>query len=329
MDGTLTNHYAHRYPEITFDAYAVCFVCPRCQNTCNCTSCCARRGETYISARVGKLPPPGSAEALALVHEVAAAKSSQPPKAGRGGGGAPHKMDLVGGQYFGVIYGVAGGERMGQGFVGEDSRGIVMRNARRAPKIVAYIGKPRRRTAQPVQALPPAVKTDQHIPVEGSAPERGGIAVMDAPSPSSHLPSNALPNGVGGSSASAASDVPPPAESPPDPIPAPPMDTPPPPSPPRKSYIGNRAVLSNSAYVSIDALVARMEQEDAQDRAQELIAPSSDPISVSSTDGDENPPSDGATGPAPQPQSEDVQWAIALALHALEVDAVKSREDLY
>ncbi|KAJ8462898.1 hypothetical protein ONZ51_g10602 [Trametes cubensis] len=92
--------------------------------------------------------------------------------------------------------------------------------------------------------------------------------------------------------------------------------------------MGNRAVLSNSSYVSIDVLAARMEQEDAQDCTQELITPSSDPISVSSMGGDEDPQSDGATGPAPQPQSEDVQWAIALALHALEVDTVKSGEDL-
>ncbi|KAI0329137.1 hypothetical protein GY45DRAFT_1305377 [Cubamyces sp. BRFM 1775] len=315
----------NRYPEITFDAYAVRFVCPRCQNTCNCTSCCARRGETYISARVGKLPPAGSAEALALAHEVAvAAKSGQPPKIGCGGGGTPLKMDLVGGQYFGTIYGVAGGERMGQGYVGEDSRGIVVRNARRIPKVVAYIGKPRQRTAQPVQALPPAVETDQHIPVEISARVEGSIPVMDPPSSSSHLPSITLPNGVRGSSAGAASDVPPPAEAAPDPRQALSTDIPSPSAPPRKLYIGNCAVLSNSAYVSIDVLVARMEQEDTQDRAQEMTAPSSDPISISSTGGDENPPSDGATGPAPQPQTEDVQWAIALALHALEVDAMKS-----
>ncbi|KAH9885618.1 hypothetical protein C8Q73DRAFT_717529 [Cubamyces lactineus] len=314
----------NRYPEITFNAYAVRFVCPRCQNTCNCTSCSARRGETYISARIGKLPPAGSAEALALAHEVATAKLSHSAKVSCGDGALPPKMDLVGGQYFGVIYGVAGGERMGQGFVGEDNRGIVMRNLRRVPKVVAYIGKPRRRTARPVQSVPPVVETNQPIPVDISVPVEGSIPVLRPPSPSSHLLSNILPNGLEGSSAVAASNVPSPAEAVPDPRQAPSMDIPLPPSPPRKSYIGNRSVLRNSAYVSIDVLVARMELEDAQDRAQELTAPSSDPISVSSTGGDENRPSDGATGPASQPQTEDVQWAIALALHALEVDAVKS-----
>ncbi|KAI0653801.1 hypothetical protein C8Q70DRAFT_1123563 [Cubamyces menziesii] len=130
---------------------------------------------------------------------------------------------------------------------------------------------------------------------EESVPVEGSISVMVPQSPSPHAPS---------------------------------IDIPLPPSPPRKSCMGNRAVLSNSSYVSIDVLAARMEQEDAQDCTQELITPSSDPISVSSMGGDEDPQSDGATGPAPQPQSEDVQWAIALALHALEVDTVKSGEDL-
>lgn len=36
---------------ITFDADAMEFICPKCQGICNCTSCCSRRGETYVSSK--------------------------------------------------------------------------------------------------------------------------------------------------------------------------------------------------------------------------------------------------------------------------------------
>ena len=45
---------------ITFDPLPVSFKCPRCMGTCNCTSCCAKRGETYVSSRGKKFDVPFS-----------------------------------------------------------------------------------------------------------------------------------------------------------------------------------------------------------------------------------------------------------------------------
>ena len=41
-----------------FDPYAPAFRCPRCEGTCNCTSCCAKRNELYVSSRGHKLDIP-------------------------------------------------------------------------------------------------------------------------------------------------------------------------------------------------------------------------------------------------------------------------------
>ncbi|KAM5536359.1 hypothetical protein V8D89_009957 [Ganoderma adspersum] len=112
-----------RYPDIAFEAYARYFVCLRCLDTCNCTVCCSKRGETYISARIGKLPPPNSAEALALIKEVENnLKSDAPSRVVTRRMITPPapKFDLVPGRFFGVIYGLEG-ERMGPGYMGEDS----------------------------------------------------------------------------------------------------------------------------------------------------------------------------------------------------------------
>ncbi|KAL5512416.1 hypothetical protein ACEPAG_3408 [Sanghuangporus baumii] len=43
-------HYCHRcivvfFPKIEFDAFSVTFVCPSCSGTCDCISCCKKRGD--------------------------------------------------------------------------------------------------------------------------------------------------------------------------------------------------------------------------------------------------------------------------------------------
>ena len=56
---------------MTFNPYATLFKCPACCDTCNCTKCCSNRGEPYISsAKFGRMPLPGSVEALALAEEA-------------------------------------------------------------------------------------------------------------------------------------------------------------------------------------------------------------------------------------------------------------------
>ena len=45
----------YRYPSIEFNEYATYFACPKCLDTCNCTACCGRRGEKYVSSRGKKI----------------------------------------------------------------------------------------------------------------------------------------------------------------------------------------------------------------------------------------------------------------------------------
>src|SRR5258705_12298113 len=39
-----------RYPDINFNPEIRDFTCPKCANSCNCTKCTSKRGETYVSS---------------------------------------------------------------------------------------------------------------------------------------------------------------------------------------------------------------------------------------------------------------------------------------
>ncbi|PIL30018.1 hypothetical protein GSI_07930 [Ganoderma sinense ZZ0214-1] len=297
-----------RYPGIAFDAYARQFVCPRCQDICNCTVCCSRRGETYISARVGKLPVANSAEALALIkaaEENLSLKSDAPSRVVTRRMITPPapKFDLVPGQFFGVIYGLEG-ERMGPGYMGEDNQRVLMTSqdnagkangaaAPRGPgrrqrrpwhgKIVAYIGERR----LPSRALIPSASASVSVPpptstsvsqdsqetsqVENDQPSLPPAAALPAPEPGRAI--IPLPRG--------------------------------------RMYIGDRSVLDKGTYVAMDELVARAIREEEEDLA--WGGPLSDPPSM-----DEQ---DEAAAPARQNvaySTLDVQYAIAVALHTLQ-----------
>ena len=49
-------NFRRRYPNEEFDAALKHFACPACLNYCNCTVCCKKRGEKYVSSFRG---PPG------------------------------------------------------------------------------------------------------------------------------------------------------------------------------------------------------------------------------------------------------------------------------
>ncbi|KDR73227.1 hypothetical protein GALMADRAFT_725227 [Galerina marginata CBS 339.88] len=54
--------FAVRYPDEEFDVTPREFTCPACQGYCNCTICCSKRGETYVSSSRPdghSGPPPG------------------------------------------------------------------------------------------------------------------------------------------------------------------------------------------------------------------------------------------------------------------------------
>ena len=58
VDGWFFFFFGGRYVDIAFDAYAGVFKCPRCMDICNCTACCSKRGETYVSSRGVKIDIP-------------------------------------------------------------------------------------------------------------------------------------------------------------------------------------------------------------------------------------------------------------------------------
>ena len=285
-----------------FEAYARHFVCPRCQDTCNCTTCCNKRGETYISARVGKLPPPNSEEALALIKaaeenlksdapsRIVTRRMITPP--------AP-KFDLAPGQFFGVIYGLEG-ERMGLGYMGEDNQRVLMnsqdtagkakgagrgpgRRNRRPPygKVVAYIGKrrllSRALTPSPSASLPPpassSVSQDSQEAIGAGDGQLSIPSASTPPVPERESSLVLLPRG--------------------------------------RMYVGDRSALDKGTYVSMDELIVRALREEEED----LVwgGPLSDPPSMDDQDGAAAP-----ARPNVAHSTLDVQYAIAIAYHTLQ-----------
>lgn len=306
----------YRYPGLAFNPYAVEFRCPRCVDNCNCTSCCNRRGETYISARVGKLPPPGSDEARALLDEAAAGtlgfrRPATPP---------PTRLDLPPGAFFGVVYGLHG-QRVGQGYVDRDKEHVLIKARRK--KVVAYIGKKRVPAVvapvPPVSAPMPAPMLPQPAPSSSNqdASQDGQAAPLPSVAPvqaATERQANAtlneaesIPVPAPHESSSQASRLTPPPDAPagapllrPAEVPRPVSS--PPPVLRGRLYIGKRTVLDSSLYVSMKEVISRaLRQEDDLN----LHAPQSDPI-----------PAEGGGGVAPS--LVEVQCAIAIALQAAD-----------
>ena len=297
---------------MAFDAFARQFVCPRCQDTCNCTQCCARRGETYISARVGKLPPANSAEALALIKAVEENNEKSREKSNAPGRVVPRRMitppvpkfDLAPGQFFGVIYGLEG-ERMGPGFVGEDNqrvtvdpqeggektngavRGPVRRKRRpRYGKAVAYIGERRILPLSRISSAPASASLPP--PTSSSTSQDSQVATAQARNDRPAFPSGPAQRAF--QRARSNSIMPPPRG---------------------RMYIGDCSVLGKRTYVSMDELMARAIREEEEDLA--WGGPLSDPPSMDDQDEAAASARQGAAH-----STLDVQYAIAIALHTLQ-----------
>ncbi|KAM5536349.1 hypothetical protein V8D89_009947 [Ganoderma adspersum] len=293
-----------RYPDIVFEAYARHFICPRCQDTCNCTSCCSKRGETYISARVGKLPPPNSEEALALIKAAEENLKSDAPSrivTRRMITSPAPKFDLVPGRFFGVIYGLEG-ERMGPGFMGEDNQRVLMnsqdtagkakgaargpgRRKRRPPygKVVAYIGK-RRLLSRAL--IPPASASASLPPPASSSVSQDSQEATEAGDGQPSIPSASTP-------------------------PVPEHESSLILLPHGRMYVGDRSVLDKGTYVSMDELILRAMREEEED----LVwgGPLSDPPSMDDQDEAVAP-----ARPDVAHSTLDVQYAIAIAYHTLQ-----------
>lgn len=224
---------------------------------------------------------------------------------------AKSKLGLKGGEYFGVIYGLTG-ERVGAGFVGSDNQGIVF-GGRQPPKAVAYVGKPRKGAASLARPIPGVV----------GAPPGDTASVSQAnaqpPQPSGTYPSISTSSVPLGDAPDLSASFTGTQHMPPAPIASVPL------VPPRRMFVGNRAVLDKGMYVPMEVLMSMMdaehEEQQALDRSQECAAPSSDPAQGDGPSSDSQHAQGANSAP---PSHDEVQWAIALALHALEVDAAQS-----
>lgn len=140
-----------RYPDIEFDSYARVFTCPKCSDTCNCTACCGRRGEQYVSGLIG---PAASGREPPLRSRKTKAKSQQVPPSpplspslspDHAGSQEPLPANFdhanVGGSYWGSVYTVTG-ERVGGAFVGDDNEAIVVKNSDGMPTLRSYASIP-------------------------------------------------------------------------------------------------------------------------------------------------------------------------------------------
>ena len=301
---------------MTFDPYAETFSCPRCTDTCNCTHCCARRGETYISARVGKLPPVGSDEARALLEEArgqqdASARTPTPPQPSLG---------LVPEAYFGMIYGLRG-ERIGQSWVGKNAKHVfVTTGPSLGKRVVAYIGTRRAPAVPPLWiAAPPPPPPPPSQPTPTAQQDVEGSSDSAAPSRVGPTDTNASPVPLKGGL-----PLPTPSQLAPQPEAqanapsllqvATPRAVTPPPVWHGRLYIGKRAALDSGLYLSMEEIVRRALRQEDEESDVDVLA--SDPITV---DGLDAPDLDG-TGKqdAPPPSIVDVQFAIAVALRATD-----------
>jgi hypothetical protein len=147
-----------RYPTIEFDSLATDFLCPRCADYCNCTSCCNRRGETYVSTKHVKTG-----------LELSFRRSSSTKIGKRIPWHAQYKDDgienrhdsvsldvqvlqpsaFITGEHWGAVYDLSGRKRIGDGIVtdGASQRIVVLPDAGLAPrekptKKRTFIGQP-------------------------------------------------------------------------------------------------------------------------------------------------------------------------------------------
>jgi len=132
-----------RYPEITFDAFSKTWTCPWCEDACNCTICCTKRGEDYVSTRFEKIDE----EALKLVtsgeamrpnisaftepvrgsSKTRTSNSSKKPSADPliKTAGLLEQDGGVRGEYWATVFSVEG-DRIGKGFIGESASEIIV-----------------------------------------------------------------------------------------------------------------------------------------------------------------------------------------------------------
>ncbi|CAL1697120.1 unnamed protein product [Somion occarium] len=138
-----------RYPQMVFDSSDLEFTCPKCADYCNCTACCARRGETYISAR-DTLPSTSNRVNVPRKRtKFPRSSSTRPARSAKTSEILVSRTPLAKliptvptlavppGMFWGTVYSVDG-QRVGTGILSQDQQVLVAGE----PRKVFYIGKP-------------------------------------------------------------------------------------------------------------------------------------------------------------------------------------------
>ncbi|KAI0344365.1 hypothetical protein BDW22DRAFT_1419339 [Trametopsis cervina] len=114
-----------RYPDIPFDPDIPDWECPKCAGFCNCTACCQKRGETYVSTRhvvtdveLARRAPRRGPKANPRRTSRRSESSEEP---------VIIPQPMAAGQIWGTVYALSGREPMGVGVVADsNTQGIVL-----------------------------------------------------------------------------------------------------------------------------------------------------------------------------------------------------------
>ncbi|KAH7890317.1 hypothetical protein F5I97DRAFT_1971899 [Phlebopus sp. FC_14] len=133
-----------RYPDITFDQFTAGFMCPMCTNTCNCSTCCKKRGEEFISMR--DVDFVGSRIRSRVVFVPDEPKSTHESRLGRNTN-ETLQMQESKTTFWAHVYGMEG-ERVGSAFIGPEHAASLSNSAP---------GQPPAKPPRPKKPKPPRI----------------------------------------------------------------------------------------------------------------------------------------------------------------------------
>ncbi|TFY61029.1 hypothetical protein EVJ58_g4761 [Rhodofomes roseus] len=138
------------------------FRCPYCEQTCTCTACCQKRGETYVPMPRYQIDyetlepiirgkPKATPKAAKSKREPRPSPTHAPPRR-KSPSPQPlpenHADQLTSGLFWGSVYGIDGA-RLGGAYINADKQAVVLKPLAalaavppRAPKRRVFIGKP-------------------------------------------------------------------------------------------------------------------------------------------------------------------------------------------
>jgi len=133
-----------RYRDIEFDEYATYFICPRCDNTCNCDLCCRRRGERFIGMRDSHKLFTAKTKSKQVLPSPSPSNPNSPLVTRTPTPDTPEPSEMLSNshpnQFWGAVYSVDG-RRLGAGFMDVDTS-VVVRRPTPKPGPRTFVGTP-------------------------------------------------------------------------------------------------------------------------------------------------------------------------------------------